>query len=65
MFSSVGVVSSKYEKESSTPKISETPSQAEQRRMLAVSSIQAVALDYDVGDHDMLKESVLLEVGWV
>lgn len=40
----------------------ETRSQAAERRVLAVSSIQALALDYDVGDHDILKESVLLEV---
>lgn len=40
----------------------ETRSQAAERRVLAVSSLQALALDYDVGDHDILKESVLLEV---
>lgn len=41
----------------------ETRAQATERRVLAVSSLQALALDYDVGDHDILKESVLLEVG--
>lgn len=44
------------------PREDETPLQAEERRMLAVSSIQALALDYDIGDHEMLKGSILLKV---
>lgn len=46
----------------SRPRAKETPSEAAERRGLAVSSLQALALDYDVGDHDILKESILLEV---
>lgn len=46
----------------SRPRGKETPSEAAERRGLAVSSLQALALDYDVGDHDILKESILLEV---
>lgn len=40
----------------------ETRTEAAERRILAISSIQALALDYDVGDHGILKESILLEV---
>eukprot|EP00752_Nemacystus_decipiens_P002251 g2132.t2 len=46
----------------SRPAKGETPSQAVERRALAVSSLQALALDYDLGDHEILKESILLEV---
>lgn len=40
----------------------ETDSQAAERQGLAVSALQALALDYDVGDHDILQGSILLEV---
>lgn len=43
------------------PREDETPLQGEEKRMLAVSSIQALALDYDIGDHEMLKGSILLK----
>lgn len=46
----------------SRPTKGETPAQAAERRVLAVSSLQALALDYDLGDHEILKESILLEV---
>lgn len=49
-------------KDCSRPKKGETPAQAAERRLLAVSSLQALALDYDLGDHEILKESILLEV---
>ena len=46
----------------SRPAKGETPAQAAERRVLAVSSLQALALDYDLGDHEILKESILLDV---
>lgn len=46
----------------SKPAEGETPAQAAERRVLAVSSLQALALDYDLGDHEILKESIMLEV---
>lgn len=46
----------------SRPRVGETLPEAAERRGLAVSCLQALALDYDVGDHDILKESILLEV---
>ncbi|CAN0501201.1 unnamed protein product, partial [Ectocarpus sp. 12 AP-2014] len=49
-------------KDCSRPKKGETPAHAAERRLLAVSSLQALALDYDLGDHEILKESILLEV---
>lgn len=51
-----------FPQECSKPREGETAAQAAERRVLAISSLQALALDYDVGDHDILKDSVLLEV---
>lgn len=42
----------------------ETDSEAAERRCLAVSALRALALDYDVCDHDILKGSILLEVNF-
>lgn len=46
----------------SRPKKGETRAEAAERRDLAVSALQALAIDYDLGDHDILKGSILLEV---
>ncbi|CAM9143892.1 unnamed protein product [Scytosiphon promiscuus] len=46
----------------SRPSNDESPAEAAERRLLAISSLQALALDYDLGDHEILKESILLEV---
>lgn len=51
-----------FPQECSQPRTGETPSEGAERRELAVAALRALALDYDVGDHDILKGSILLEV---